>query len=145
MVEVRVWLMAGNLIEVNGDAATVGLRAPYSHPNCCIWYCFSFSFTTHCSGILISNPNAPKVIRLNSDILRSSQTPKPHSVVVKADANPSPVVQVSTVVCVVSCSQCEGNGVNSVDHLDRRFKAGGLGWLCSSRRIGDVCVRKGAN
>ncbi|KAI3909386.1 hypothetical protein MKW98_007910, partial [Papaver atlanticum] len=60
-----------------------------------------------------------------------------HVDVVKANANPSPVVQVSTIVCencegngAVSCSQCEGNGVNSVDHFDRRFKAGGLGWLC---------------
>ncbi|KAI3893793.1 hypothetical protein MKX03_012219, partial [Papaver bracteatum] len=86
-------------------------------------------FTTHFSGLLINNPNAPEVIRLNSGILRSSQTPKPHLVVVKANANPSPVVQVSTIVCenyegngVVSCSQCEGNGVNFVDHFDRWFK-----------------------
>ncbi|KAI3900900.1 hypothetical protein MKW98_026467, partial [Papaver atlanticum] len=60
-----------------------------------------------------------------------------HVDVVKANAHPSPVVQVSTIVCencegngVVSFSQCEGNGVNFVDHFDRRFKAGGLGWLC---------------
>ncbi|RZC80832.1 hypothetical protein C5167_043415 [Papaver somniferum] len=94
---------------------------------------------------------------------RSSQTPKPHSGVVKANANPSPVVQVSTIVC----ENCEGNGKNSNKirclvgigcstilcvpgvrlRLSgfRRFKAGGLGWLCSSGRIGDVCVRKGAN
>lgn len=30
----------------------------------------------------------------------------------------------------VACSQCKGAGVNSVDHFNGRFKAGGLCWLC---------------
>ncbi|RZC92115.1 hypothetical protein C5167_028001 [Papaver somniferum] len=97
-------------------------------------------------GFLINNPNAPKVIRVNSDIFRSSQTARPHLIVVKADAkadaNPSPpAVKVSSIVCkncegngAVACSQCEGNGVNSVDHFDGRFKAGGLCWLCRGKK-----------
>ncbi|TYG97844.1 hypothetical protein ES288_A10G069800v1 [Gossypium darwinii] len=31
------------------------------------------------------------------------------------------------------CSQCKGTGVNSVDHFNGQFKAGGLCWLCSCR------------
>lgn len=30
----------------------------------------------------------------------------------------------------VQCSQCKGTGVNSVDHFNGQFKAGGLCWLC---------------
>lgn len=30
----------------------------------------------------------------------------------------------------IQCSQCKGNGINSEDHFDGRFKAGGLCWLC---------------
>jgi len=29
-----------------------------------------------------------------------------------------------------SCTQCKGTGVNSVDHFNGQFKAGGLCWLC---------------
>ncbi|MBA0603447.1 hypothetical protein Gorai_003590 [Gossypium raimondii] len=32
------------------------------------------------------------------------------------------------------CSQCKGTGVNSVDHYNGRFKAGGLCWLCRGKR-----------
>ncbi|KAJ7978916.1 Chaperone DnaJ [Quillaja saponaria] len=31
----------------------------------------------------------------------------------------------------ILCSQCKGTGVNSVDHFNGQFKAGGLCWLCS--------------
>ncbi|XP_074565849.1 protein BUNDLE SHEATH DEFECTIVE 2, chloroplastic-like [Curcuma longa] len=32
------------------------------------------------------------------------------------------------------CSSCEGTGVNSVDHFNGRFKAGGLCWLCRGKK-----------
>ncbi|XP_077246225.1 dnaJ/Hsp40 cysteine-rich domain superfamily protein [Tasmannia lanceolata] len=32
------------------------------------------------------------------------------------------------------CTQCEGYGVNSVDHFNGQFKAGGLCWLCRGKR-----------
>ncbi|KAH7572403.1 hypothetical protein JRO89_XS04G0250600 [Xanthoceras sorbifolium] len=32
------------------------------------------------------------------------------------------------------CSQCKGMGVNSVDHFNGQFKAGGLCWLCRGKR-----------
>ncbi|KAI3993146.1 hypothetical protein MKX01_009889, partial [Papaver californicum] len=40
-------------------------------------------------GFLINNPNVLKVIRLNNDMFRNA----------KADANPSPTVKVSSIVC----------------------------------------------
>ncbi|KAF5459156.1 hypothetical protein F2P56_023136 [Juglans regia] len=33
-----------------------------------------------------------------------------------------------------SCTQCQGSGVNSVDHFNGQFKAGGLCWLCRGKR-----------
>ncbi len=34
----------------------------------------------------------------------------------------------------VACSQCQGDGVNSVDHFNGRFKAGTICWLCRGKR-----------
>ncbi|KAK2984105.1 hypothetical protein RJ640_018130 [Escallonia rubra] len=34
----------------------------------------------------------------------------------------------------IQCKQCKGNGVNSVDHFNGQFKAGGLCWLCRGKR-----------
>ncbi|KAL2228969.1 UNVERIFIED_CONTAM: Protein BUNDLE SHEATH DEFECTIVE 2, chloroplastic [Sesamum indicum] len=33
------------------------------------------------------------------------------------------------------CPQCEGTGVNSVDHFNGQFKAGTLCWLCSTSSL----------
>ncbi|KAI0487826.1 hypothetical protein KFK09_027649 [Dendrobium nobile] len=34
----------------------------------------------------------------------------------------------------ILCTQCKGTGVNSVDHFNGQFKAGGLCWLCRGKR-----------
>ncbi|GAB4832866.1 metal homeostatis protein bsd2 [Ancistrocladus abbreviatus] len=34
----------------------------------------------------------------------------------------------------VLCSQCKGTGVNSIDHFNGQFKAGGLCWLCRGKK-----------
>lgn len=46
-----------------------------------------------------------------------------------------------TLVCqtcdgngAVACSQCQGDGLNSVDHFNGRFKAGTICWLCRGKR-----------
>ncbi|CAK9177199.1 unnamed protein product [Ilex paraguariensis] len=54
----------------------------------------------------------------------SNQGTKPNSIVcANCDGNGA-----------VSCSQCKGTGVNSVDHFNGQFKAGGLCWLCRGKR-----------
>ncbi|KAF1887443.1 hypothetical protein Lal_00041045 [Lupinus albus] len=34
----------------------------------------------------------------------------------------------------ILCTQCKGTGINSEDHFNGRFKAGGLCWLCRGKR-----------
>ncbi|OVA00426.1 hypothetical protein BVC80_9089g3 [Macleaya cordata] len=92
-------------------------------------------------GLLIGGSNAPKVIRIYNDIFRSSQTAKSHSVAVKASGRNQSTVKPASIVCkncdgngAVQCSQCKGTGVNSVDHFNGQFKAGGLCWLCRGKK-----------
>ncbi|PIN00131.1 hypothetical protein CDL12_27366 [Handroanthus impetiginosus] len=33
-----------------------------------------------------------------------------------------------------TCSQCQGTGINSVDHFNGQFKAGALCWLCRGKK-----------
>eukprot|EP00271_Cylindrocystis_brebissonii_P005999 TRINITY_DN184_c0_g1_i1.p1 TRINITY_DN184_c0_g1~~TRINITY_DN184_c0_g1_i1.p1 ORF type:complete len:159 (-),score=18.57 TRINITY_DN184_c0_g1_i1:358-834(-) len=54
---------------------------------------------------------------------------------------PPPAVARSSILCkgcsgngAVACSQCEGTGLNSVDHFEGRFKAGATCWLCRGKR-----------
>ncbi|KAL5200522.1 hypothetical protein ABZP36_021725 [Zizania latifolia] len=49
--------------------------------------------------------------------------------------------KVTSIVCkgcegngALQCTQCKGSGVNSVDHFNGQFKAGGLCWLCRGKR-----------
>ncbi|CAM6039363.1 unnamed protein product [Sphagnum compactum] len=58
----------------------------------------------------------------------------------KADQGSSSSDRV-TLVCqtcdgngAVACSQCQGDGLNSVDHFNGRFKAGTICWLCRGKR-----------
>ncbi|KAG0495976.1 hypothetical protein HPP92_000667 [Vanilla planifolia] len=62
------------------------------------------------------------------------------SFVVKAADN-TPGTKPGSIVCrdcdgngAVLCTQCKGTGVNSVDHFNGQFKAGGLCWLCRGKR-----------
>ncbi|KAL8037575.1 hypothetical protein ABFX02_11G047500 [Erythranthe guttata] len=49
--------------------------------------------------------------------------------------------KVNSIVCAEcegegckQCGQCLGTGVNSVDHFNGQFKAGGLCWLCRGKK-----------
>ncbi|XP_010915797.1 protein BUNDLE SHEATH DEFECTIVE 2, chloroplastic isoform X2 [Elaeis guineensis] len=54
----------------------------------------------------------------------SNQGTKPNSIVcADCDGNGA-----------VLCKQCKGTGVNSVDHFNGQFKAGGTCWLCRGKR-----------
>ncbi|PKA61565.1 hypothetical protein AXF42_Ash018178 [Apostasia shenzhenica] len=56
-----------------------------------------------------------------------------------AGGNPS--TKPNSIVCsdcdgngAIACTQCKGSGVNSVDHFNGQFKAGGSCWLCRGKR-----------
>ncbi|KAG2713267.1 hypothetical protein I3760_04G169300 [Carya illinoinensis] len=95
-------------------------------------------------GILIGNSVARKVLSVN-EVSQKSQTAKFQSLEVKATgSNPTgsnPDTKPNSIVCAdcdgngaKSCPQCLGSGVNSVDHFNGQFKAGGLCWLCRGKR-----------
>ncbi|XP_078432386.1 dnaJ/Hsp40 cysteine-rich domain superfamily protein [Wolffia australiana] len=53
----------------------------------------------------------------------------------------SPATKPNSIVCAdcdgngaIQCTQCEGTGVNAVDHFGGRFKAGQLCWLCRGKK-----------
>ncbi|KAA3476920.1 chaperone protein DnaJ-like [Gossypium australe] len=87
----------------------------------------SLSFTSVCS---FNTCNKPGIIIDNSF---------PRKVLVAAEKNQS--TKPTSIVCAdcegngaKQCSQCKGTGVNSVDHFNGQFKAGGLCWLCRGKR-----------
>ncbi|KAF3453696.1 hypothetical protein FNV43_RR04137 [Rhamnella rubrinervis] len=93
-------------------------------------------------GIFIGNSVAGKVLRTN-EVFPYSKAARFQSLEVKAtESNQSTnASKTNSIVCAncegngaVLCSQCIGSGVNSVDHFNGQFKAGGLCWLCRGKR-----------
>ncbi|KAL9443383.1 hypothetical protein AB3S75_016690 [Citrus x aurantiifolia] len=91
-------------------------------------------------GIAIESSVARKVIRVN-EVFHSSRTVKIRSLKVKATDSNQSSTKTNSIICpdcdgngAVQCSQCKGTGVNSVDHFNGQFKAGGLCWLCRGKR-----------
>ncbi|KAF6151183.1 hypothetical protein GIB67_037391 [Kingdonia uniflora] len=89
---------------------------------------------------LVGASNSPKAFKINKNMFQSSGTPNSRSAAIKA-AETNPVPKVNSIVCsdcdgngAVACSQCKGHGVNSVDHFNGQFKAGGLCWLCRGKK-----------
>ncbi|KAE9601818.1 putative Heat shock protein DnaJ, cysteine-rich [Lupinus albus] len=100
---------------------------------------------------LISS-NKPGTVAVNSvarkvfPIKESCLNPKVRnlkSLEVKAVDDKSETTKVKTrsIVCsdcegngAILCTQCKGTGINSEDHFNGRFKAGGLCWLCRGKR-----------
>ncbi|XWS72921.1 hypothetical protein CRYUN_Cryun02cG0081100 [Craigia yunnanensis] len=106
----------------------------------------SLCFTSVCSfntpnkpGIIIDNSVPRKVLRA-SEVFKSSKSARIRSLEAKAaDKNQS--TKPNSIVCAdcegngaKQCHQCKGTGVNSVDHFNGQFKAGGLCWLCRGKR-----------
>ncbi|GLT26194.1 hypothetical protein SLA2020_012770 [Shorea laevis] len=100
--------------------------------------CSSFKCPTK-SGMIIDSSVARKVLRV-TEVCKTSRSARIQSLEVKAtDSNSS--TKINSIVCpecdgngVKQCSQCKGTGVNSVDHFNGQFKAGGLCWLCRGKR-----------
>ncbi|CAN1190048.1 Protein BUNDLE SHEATH DEFECTIVE 2, chloroplastic [Linum perenne] len=92
-----------------------------------------------CTGIIRCSDAGWKLVQVNQ-VFQTSKTSKFSSLVVKATDDKN-TVKPRSIVCTgcegngaVACSQCKGSGVNSVDHFNGRFKAGGLCWLCRGKR-----------
>uniref|UniRef100_A0A0R0JKE3 BSD2 cysteine rich domain-containing protein n=1 Tax=Glycine max TaxID=3847 RepID=A0A0R0JKE3_SOYBN len=102
------------------------------------------SFAPICSFKSSSTPGALTVtgnsvvsafIRIN-EACHDSKARNFQSLKVKA-ADDNPSTKTKSIVCsdcegngAILCTQCKGTGVNSVDHFNGQFKAGGLCWLC---------------
>ncbi|KAL6221243.1 hypothetical protein ACLB2K_008995 [Fragaria x ananassa] len=90
-------------------------------------------------GALIGNSGGGKVLRVN-EAFQNSKAAKTQSWELKA-TDGKQTTKVNSIVCsdcqgngAIACSQCKGTGVNSVDHFNGQFKAGGLCWLCRGKR-----------
>ncbi|MBA0625999.1 hypothetical protein Godav_003736 [Gossypium davidsonii] len=114
----------------------------------------SLSFTSVCSfntcnkpGIIIDSSFPRKVLVVN-EVFKSSRSARMCSLEAKIvntyhyspiqlwDYEPgidSPI-KLDIQYGAKQCSQCKGTGVNSVDHFNGQFKAGGLCWLCRGKR-----------
>ena len=91
-------------------------------------------------GIAIESSVARKVIRVN-EVFHSSRTVKIRSLKVKATDSNQSSTKTNSIICpdcdgngAKQCSQGKGTGVNSVDHFNGQFKAGGSCWLCRGKR-----------
>ncbi|XWS26999.1 hypothetical protein CRYUN_Cryun26dG0078400 [Craigia yunnanensis] len=106
----------------------------------------SLCFTSVCSfntpnkpGIIIDNSFPRKALRVN-EVFQSSRSARIQSLEAKA-AEKNQITKPNSIVCAgcdgngaKQCTQCEGTGVNSVDHFNGQFKASGLCWLCRGKR-----------
>ncbi|KAJ4837666.1 hypothetical protein Tsubulata_013877 [Turnera subulata] len=90
-------------------------------------------------GVFIRASNAGKVLQVHQ-ILQRSTNSKFQTLEAKA-AGGNRGTKPNSIVCAncdgngaIACSQCKGSGVNSVDHFNGQFKAGGLCWLCRGKK-----------
>ncbi|WCJ29642.1 Protein BUNDLE SHEATH DEFECTIVE 2 chloroplastic [Euphorbia peplus] len=111
----------------------------------------TLSFSPNVCSLVSSKNTGPFITRdsvsgkflpVNKVFQSSTKTTKFQSLQVKADTvDSNKTTKTSSIVCAecdgngaVNCSQCKGTGVNSVDHFNGQFKAGGLCWLCRGKR-----------
>ncbi|PKI75748.1 hypothetical protein CRG98_003891 [Punica granatum] len=81
-------------------------------------------------GIVAGNSAAGRILRIN-EVFGNSKNARFQSLEVKATEKGQ-----SAKINSIVCADCEGNGtgVNSVDHFNGQFKAGGICWLCRGKR-----------
>lgn len=92
-------------------------------------------------GVLIGNSPVTKIIRVNERLPKSGSI-RFQSLELKATGGANyPSTKPGSILCsdcdgngAVLCTQCLGSGVNSKDHFNGQFKAGGLCWLCRGKR-----------
>ncbi|KAL1372982.1 hypothetical protein HN51_003017 [Arachis hypogaea] len=108
----------------------------------------SLCFAPICS---LKSSNRPGVVTGNSvvrkafpitEACQNAKARRFQSLEVKAaEDNSQTTTKTRTIVCpdcdgngAILCTQCKGTGVNSVDHFNGQFKAGGLCWLCRGKK-----------
>ncbi|KAJ9548656.1 hypothetical protein OSB04_021199 [Centaurea solstitialis] len=90
-------------------------------------------------GLIGGNPtSSSKVIWVTNKNLKFQRF---QGLEAKATDGTKSDTKVNSIVCAdcegngaIQCTQCKGNGVNSQDHFNGQFKAGGLCWLCRGKR-----------
>ncbi|GAB4828287.1 hypothetical protein Ancab_035201, partial [Ancistrocladus abbreviatus] len=90
-------------------------------------------------GIITGNAVTRKVTIIN-EALPSNGTSKFRSFQLQATGS-NQSTKPNSILCsdcegngALLCSQCKGTGVNSKDHFNGQFKAGGLCWLCRGKK-----------
>ncbi|KAK6151808.1 hypothetical protein DH2020_014443 [Rehmannia glutinosa] len=90
---------------------------------------------------LISHKYTSRKANWITDVTYSSKTAAFEALKVNATDNKSSTTKRNSILCTdcegngcKKCSQCEGTGVNIVDHFNGQFKAGGLCWLCRGKK-----------
>ncbi|TYJ02472.1 hypothetical protein E1A91_A13G231900v1 [Gossypium mustelinum] len=98
------------------------------------------SFSIPCKPGIIINDSIPRKVTGANEVFKSSKGARFQSLEAKA-VDDNQRTKPKSIVCAdcegngaKQCSQCKGTGVNSVDHYNGRFKAGGLCWLCRGKR-----------
>ncbi|KAH1101927.1 hypothetical protein GLYMA_13G167200v4 [Glycine max] len=107
---------------------------------------YTLCFAPICS---LKSPNRPGTIAGNSvtqkafgmnEVCQNSKVPSFQSLKATEDKTTQSKT-IRSIVCsdcdgngAKSCTQCKGTGVNSVDHFNGQFKAGGLCWLCRGKK-----------
>ncbi|XP_054806915.1 protein BUNDLE SHEATH DEFECTIVE 2, chloroplastic-like [Prosopis cineraria] len=91
-------------------------------------------------GIVTSNSVDRKAFQI-IEACQNSKARNLQSFEIKATDDTQSNTKVKSIICsncegngAVLCSQCKGTGVNSVDHFNGQFKAGGLCWLCRGKK-----------
>lgn len=87
-------------------------------------------------GLIGGNPTtSPKLIWV------TNQNLKFQGFEAKATDGTKSGTKTNSIVCAdcdgngaIQCTQCKGKGVNSQDHFNGQFKAGGLCWLCRGKK-----------
>ncbi|CAA0839397.1 DnaJ/Hsp40 cysteine-rich domain superfamily protein [Striga hermonthica] len=89
---------------------------------------------------LISHKFSSKKANWLSDATCSSKAAPFEALKLRAtDSKPS--TKPNSIICAEcdgdgakKCTQCQGTGVNSVDHFNGQFKAGNMCWLCRGKK-----------
>ncbi|KAG1335105.1 protein disulfide-isomerase LQY1, chloroplastic [Cocos nucifera] len=101
----------------------------------------SFLCFTHVNPVTFPTKSSNSLAILAHKTVTISLSSSFQSLKTKAAGSSNQGTKPNSIVCAdcdgngaVLCKQCKGTGVNSVDHFNGQFKAGGICWLCRGKR-----------